>query len=78
MSYNKINCNMQDEVNDILSSIDNDKVYYTDSNISVNIGRSQIDPILRNLKSCKASGIDEIPNEFLKYGGDALIYFSLM
>ncbi|VDI39304.1 Hypothetical predicted protein [Mytilus galloprovincialis] len=47
--------------------------FFSDSHISVKFDKEQIDKIIRNLQSHKASGIDEIPNEFLKFGGDALV-----
>ncbi|VDI49574.1 Hypothetical predicted protein [Mytilus galloprovincialis] len=64
--------NMLNEVKDFLSSVEKNEVF-PDSHISVKIDREQIGKIIRNLQSYKASGIDEIPNEFLKFGGDALV-----
>ncbi len=43
-----------------------------ENTLSVVFTRESISKTLRSLKSGKASGVDEIPNEFLKYGGDIM------
>ncbi len=44
-----------------------------ENTLSVVFTRDSISETLKSLKSGKASGVDEIPNEFLKYGGDIMI-----
>ena len=45
----------------------------SDTPISLNIHRENIKSVLESLRSGKACGIDEIPNEFLKYGRNTLL-----
>ena len=45
----------------------------SDTPISLNIHRENIKSVLESLRSGKACGIDEIPNEFLKHGGNTLL-----
>jgi hypothetical protein len=40
---------------------------------SIVFTKESITKALNNLKIGKAPGIDDIPNEFLKYGGDIMI-----
>ena len=54
-----------------ISKIDQNLIT-SDTPISLNIHRENIKSF-ESLRSGKACGIDEIPNEFLKYGGSTLI-----
>jgi hypothetical protein len=45
----------------------------SDTPISLNIHRENIKSVLESLRSGKACGIDEIPNKFLKHGGNTLL-----
>jgi hypothetical protein len=49
------------------------KVITSDTPISLNIHRENITPVIESLWPGKAGGIDEIPNEFLKYRGNTLL-----
>ena len=40
---------------------------------SIKITKHEIASQLRKLKLGKSSGIDDIPNEFLKYGGEPMM-----
>ena len=62
----------QCEVEDFVSKIDHNLIT-SDNPISLNIHRENIKSVLESLRSGKACGIDEIPNEFLKYGGSTLL-----
>ena len=62
----------QCEVEDFVSKIDQNLII-SDIPISLNIHRENIKSVLESLISGKACGIDEIPNEFLKYGGNTLL-----
>ena len=59
------------KVNTLVSKIDNNMIYPT-SPLNLKIDGKMISDILNKLKSGKACGIDNIPNEFLKYGGNSL------
>ena len=45
----------------------------SDTPISLNIHRENIKSVLESLRSGKACGNDEIPNKFLKHGGNTLL-----
>ena len=62
----------QCEVEDFVSKIDQNLIT-SNTPISLNIHRENIKSVLESLRSGKACGIDEIPNEFLKYGGNTLL-----
>jgi hypothetical protein len=62
----------QCEVEDFVSKIDQNLIT-SDTPISLNIHRENIKSVLESLMSGKACGIDEIPNEFLKYRGSTVI-----
>ena len=62
----------QCDVEDFVSKIDQNLIT-SDTPISLNIHRENIKSILESLRSWKACGIDEIPNKFLKYGGNTLL-----
>jgi hypothetical protein len=59
----------QCEVEDFDSKIDQNLIT-SDSPISLNIYQENIKSVLESLRSGKACGINEIPNECLKYGGN--------
>ena len=40
---------------------------------SLHLTRSKIFKLIKNLKNGKSCGIDDIPNEFLKYGGNCIV-----
>ena len=51
-----------------------DELARTDENtLSILFTKESISNTLMKLKSAKAPGIDEIPNDFLKFGGDIMI-----
>ena len=53
---------------------ENDELAGTDENtLSILFTKESISNTLMKLKSGKAPGIDEIPNVFLKFGGDIMI-----
>jgi hypothetical protein len=52
--------------------IEND-LSHGDNMFSMVFTKESITKALNNLKIGKAPGIDDIPNEFLKYGGDIMI-----
>jgi hypothetical protein len=60
------------EVEDFVSKIDQNLIT-SDTPISLNIHRENIKSVLESLRLGKTCGIDEIPNEFLKYGGNTRI-----
>ena len=62
-----IESGFKSEINDFLRDIDSGKIH-NDDMFSVQITKESIRRILGSLKSGKASGCDEIPNEFLKNG----------
>ena len=62
----------QCEVEDFVSKIDQNLIT-SDTPISLNIHWENIKSVLESLRSGKACGIDEIPNEFLKYVGNILL-----
>ena len=62
----------QCEVEDFVSKI-NQNLITSDTPITLNIHRENIKSVLESLRSGKAGGIDEISNEFLKYGGNTLL-----
>jgi hypothetical protein len=49
-------------------SIGNDETY-----LPVVFNNESISVTLKSLKSGKAPGVDDIPNDFLKYGGDSMV-----
>jgi hypothetical protein len=64
--------NSKNKMTGFVSKIDQNLIT-SDTLISLNIHRENIKSVLESLMSGKACGIDEIPNEFLKYGGSTLI-----
>jgi hypothetical protein len=62
----------QCEVEDFVSKIDQ-KLITSDISYIANIHRENIKSVLESLRSRKDCGIDDIPNEFLKYGGKTLL-----
>ena len=62
----------QCEVEDFVSKIDQNLIT-SDTPITLNIHRENIKSVFESLRSGKVCGIDEIPNEFLKYGGNTLL-----
>ena len=41
---------------------------------SLNVNNNNIKSILNGIKTGKAVGLDGVPNEFLKFGGDTIIH----
>jgi hypothetical protein len=56
----------------LLKKIDQNLIT-SDTLLSLNTHRGNIKSVLESLRSGKACGIDKIPNDFLKYGGDTLL-----
>ena len=60
------------QVSDFVHNIQT-KIIASDNMLSLKITKESISEILLGLKSGKAMGYDEIPNEFLRYGGKAML-----
>ena len=56
----------------LLKKIDQNLIT-SDTLLSLNTHRGNIKSVLESLRSGKACGIDKIPNDFLKYGGNTLL-----
>ena len=64
--------NFREEVEGFVKQLDKQEIY-DESPVSIKIDRDKILRFLNSLKVGKACGDDGIPNEFLKFGGDAMI-----
>ena len=60
--------NIEQRLKDIDTGVTQDSSF-----IPIRIDREMISDILRKLKLGKSCGVDGIPNEFLKFGGDSMI-----
>ena len=60
---------IQNELNEIKDSMDKNP-----DMSSIKITKHEIASRLRKLKNGKSCGVDDIPNEFLKYGGESMIH----
>jgi hypothetical protein len=67
-----IDLKLKKEIEDFISNVNNNEVS-VNSPILVKFSKEQIGKIVNRLHSGKSSGIDEIPNEFLKFGSELLV-----
>ena len=67
-----IDLKLKKEIEDFISNVNNNEVSLN-SPILVKFSKEQIGKIVNRLHTGKSSGIDEIPNEFLKFGGELLV-----
>jgi hypothetical protein len=67
-----IDLKLKKEIEDFISNVNNNEVS-VNSPILVKFSKEQIGKIVNRLHTGKSSGIDEIPNEFLKFGGELLV-----
>jgi hypothetical protein len=68
----RIDPSFKSQVSDFVHNIQTNKIA-SDNMLTLKITRESISEILFGLKSGTAMGYDEIPNEFLKYGGKAML-----
>ena len=67
-----IDLKLKKKIEDFISNVNNNEVS-VNSPILLKFSKEQIGNIANRLHSGKSSGIDEIPNEFLKFGGELLV-----
>ena len=60
------------KVNSFLSDLEDNKIK-TNNMFSLNVSLKTIEKALSGLKSGKAVGLDGVPNEFLKFGGNVMV-----
>ena len=63
---------MKKEIEDFISNVNNNEVSVNSPNL-LKFSKEQIGKIVNRDHSDKSSDIDEIPNEFLKFGGELLV-----
>ncbi len=66
------NANFKKHIDDFVEKIDNNEIQES-SPVSIKLHSVKITELLSSLKLGKACGPDGLPNEFLKYGGNAIV-----